>query len=1170
MRAVFIFLFTCASIVLSAQQTPAYQLMRKADSLNMRGFCSDALELARQSIRFLVQDGIKDTSTYANALATEAWAMYQLSNDDETDKQALKKGIEALDLRLNFHRTENHPDVADSYYFLGAVTGFMGNKDAIQLVQKGLDIYGNFRQPHDWDMVRGERFLAFQYVWGENRDKEKANYHIKKSLDAIQKNPNHEAWQLGRILQGAGDVYGVFNYDSSLIYYPLALRQFEIAGYINQHLWVQGCRSKLDVVKEKKRADVHLMNARNLMDMGQIEKAKPSLDSMFAYFRGYPDSSHRSYAYFLKGRWHLLRYDLKTAAAYLDTAIVLSEGFLKYDLTKADQYGDTPNNKSELKDSFNFNLNKSGDSYYLLSYYAMQSLAMKYLSKSDLAKIYRQSAIIHFERIKPFIDKHQMPEAIIRQVALMRENQGNPEGMIMLLHEVLKLSNDIGKDNYYKNAAYTKGETQYNAYTLLASIYQSIQIDSSLKYWLKALEVAKRTYEPLDYNIFTGDTYTSIAALYHQNKDYEKAIEYQYKALTCYERSESGEMNPQTASTLNTLATAIQLNCTANDNPYDKNNAKFSAMFDSIPLLLDRSIRGMQQATQQNKATRFHNIPLQNAYISLGAYYQTRYNFSNDPAYLKKARLYFDTAMQVFDNDPSFKLTVQTGDIDLRSNYAKAAVVHAQCYQVLKDRADAEKAFKYAELSKAALLRVGLQDRVGKYDNVPGALLDEEYTLRYKINRFAENRETDSLLKYTLQLEILLEKIQKDYPNYFAIKYDNSVPTITEVQKKYLDRDQTMVEYFEHGNIWYAFVIRQDTFDIFYLGSQNDLEDQTNLLIETMRQTCRKGKKSPGGKPDMPYPQLVRHYNEAAYELYTNFVEPLNSLMTTRVVVVPSGPLCRVPFQLLLSEKSQYSDRIPSDLAYLIKNYAFSYTYSAKLLDLMKSIPKPVGDREMLPFAAFGPAYINDSNPNLMPLPESMQNANAIAQAMNAPALTGDEATAQLFFNLAEHLRVLMFTGHGDASFTDGDSCRLYFTSKYTDKSGVKKQLKNLGIDNGDLKEIRQRYIMVRDLYSLQMDCDVAVLNACLSAQGQLDGLEGIVGLTRAFVYAGTRSVVSTLWEALDSQSSATILSFFKNLKAGIPKDLALQKAQLENISKGTPCSWGSFIVVGDTRPLKL
>lgn len=1163
MRIIFIFLFVFVSTALSAQQIQAYQLMRKADSQNQQGFCAEAIELAQQSISLLEAQGIKDT-TYANALAIQAWALYQLGNDDA---MALKKGEEAFELRKKFRVTENHPDVADSYYFLGTVKGYMGNKDAIQLVQKGLSINQQLCNPYDWDVVRGERYLGFQYSWDENKNYEKAAYHIKKAMDLIKKNPKREAWQLGRILQGVGDVYKEVQYDSSLIYYPLALQQYRIAGFTTRHLWYQDCISILNTIKEKQRADYHLKKANDLMDIGQIEEAKTSVDTMFAYYRKHSDALYRSYGYYSKGKWHLLNYDLNTSAKYIDTAIILSEMFLKYDLKKAAEYIDTAINKFVLRDSVNINLLKSGDSYYLLSYYATQSLIMGQLGKSGLQSLYRRLSIEHFKRIEKFIDKHQIPEAIIRQVSLMQGSQHKPDSMIILLHKVLRLSNDIGKDNYYKNPIYTKGETQYNAYILLANIYQNIQLDSSLYYWFKALEVAKRTYNPIDYSVVTGNTYTSIASLYHQNKDYEKAIEYLYKALSCYERSESRDMNPQTASTLNTLATEIQLHCIANNNAYDKNSGRFSTVFDSIPLLLDRSIRGMRQAIQQKKATRLHNILLQNAYVSLGGNYRLRYHFSNDPSYLKKARSYVDTAMQVLEKDTILRLTARIGDFDLRTNYANAAVVYAQCYEVLKDRGDAEKAFKYAELSKSAQLRVGMQDRAGKYKNVETSLLDEEYALRFKINKFAENGKTDSLLKYSLQLETLLEKIQKNDPNYFRMKYDNSVPTIEEVQKNLLDKDQTMIEYFEYGNVWYAFVIQQDTFGIIYLGLQNDLKKLTDQLIRAMRQNCRKGGKSPGEAPDMPFPQLVRNYNEAAYELYTHFVEPLNSMLTTRVIVVPSGPLCQVPFQLLLSKKSTHLDRIPDTLAFLVNKYAFSYTYSAKLLDLMKSTPTPYRTQKMLPFAAFGPTYIKDAP--LPPLPESLQNAGVVAQVMNAPILAGDAATAQLFFNLVEHLHVFMFTGHADANFTDGDSCRLYFTKKSIKIAEVKTQLRNLGIDNVYIKEIDQRYIMVRDLYNLQMDCDLAVLDACLSAQGQLEELEGIIGLTRAFVYAGTRSVVSTLWEALDSQSSATILSFFENLKAGMPKDLALQKAQLTNMKKGTPCSWGSFIVVGDTKPLK-
>jgi hypothetical protein len=86
---------------------------------------------------------------------------------------------------------------------------------------------------------------------------------------------------------------------------------------------------------------------------------------------------------------------------------------------------------------------------------------------------------------------------------------------------------------------------------------------------------------------------------------------------------------------------------------------------------------------------------------------------------------------------------------------------------------------------------------------------------------------------------------------------------------------------------------------------------------------------------------------------------------------------------------------------------------------------------------------------------------------------------------------------------------------------------------------------------------------------------EGIISLARAFTMAGARSIVSSLWSVNDRSTPDIMSSFYQYLKAGLPKDVAMQKAKTAFIqSRGHadahPFYWGSFICVGDMRPVSL
>jgi CHAT domain-containing protein len=101
---------------------------------------------------------------------------------------------------------------------------------------------------------------------------------------------------------------------------------------------------------------------------------------------------------------------------------------------------------------------------------------------------------------------------------------------------------------------------------------------------------------------------------------------------------------------------------------------------------------------------------------------------------------------------------------------------------------------------------------------------------------------------------------------------------------------------------------------------------------------------------------------------------------------------------------------------------------------------------------------------------------------------------------------------------------------------------------------------------SLPLDADLVTLSACNTALGRQVSGEGLIGLTRAFQYAGARSVVATLWGISDRSTAGFMTEFYGALRAGQSKDEALRTAQLAQIrsSKPQPFYWAAFQLFGD------
>jgi CHAT domain-containing protein len=204
----------------------------------------------------------------------------------------------------------------------------------------------------------------------------------------------------------------------------------------------------------------------------------------------------------------------------------------------------------------------------------------------------------------------------------------------------------------------------------------------------------------------------------------------------------------------------------------------------------------------------------------------------------------------------------------------------------------------------------------------------------------------------------------------------------------------------------------------------------------------------------------------------------------------------------------------------------------------------------------------------LTPLPATKSEVTAIAELYRGKAATylGDAATEERAKEVAKTPKYLHFASHGllDERFPLNSGLAL------TIPGAVKE-----GQDNGILQawEIFER---------VRINADLVVLSACDTGLGKEMGGEGLVGLTRAFEYAGARSVLASLWSVADETTAALMKRFYSYVKAGRTKDAALRQAQLDLIRGSVvvqdeqasarrfdashPFYWAAFQLYGDWR----
>lgn len=295
--------------------------------------------------------------------------------------------------------------------------------------------------------------------------------------------------------------------------------------------------------------------------------------------------------------------------------------------------------------------------------------------------------------------------------------------------------------------------------------------------------------------------------------------------------------------------------------------------------------------------------------------------------------------------------------------------------------------------------------------------------------------------------------------------------------------------------------------------------------------------------------QLQEAPVDLARSLYRTLIGPVADLVerSERVLILPDGPLHRIPFGALIRD----TDGRQFLAEWKPLHSALSLTVYGTLRSSEGAPSSPA-----TAVIAFGdPRYPKDlaargetrdlilRSPGLRSfdwaaLPYSRREVERIAEVYPGSRLyLGEEATEELAKSVGRDVRVLHFSTHGHLNDRTPLDSALVLTIPESLPAGR---------DNGLLQ--------VWEIFeSVRLDADLVVLSACESALGRELSGEGLIGLTRAFQYAGARSVVASLWKVADQTTAELMARFHHHLAAGLSKDEALRAAQIELIRDPIP-----------------
>jgi tetratricopeptide (TPR) repeat protein/CHAT domain-containing protein len=349
----------------------------------------------------------------------------------------------------------------------------------------------------------------------------------------------------------------------------------------------------------------------------------------------------------------------------------------------------------------------------------------------------------------------------------------------------------------------------------------------------------------------------------------------------------------------------------------------------------------------------------------------------------------------------------------------------------------------------------------------------------------------------------------------------NGVLDVAAIQKL-LDPQTTLIAFFVLDEQTLAFLITHDSFQTTALPvSRKELADQIRAL--------------------RAFATLHNPHPPSAVQLYDWLIAPLEekfSLLTPHLAIVPHDVLHYLPFAALTDGQR-----------YLVDDYALTTLPSASALRFIKENVR----------SAIGPPLIvgNPDVPDLPSLTFAEREARAIGQLYGVTPLIGAAATAAAVHEQAPQAGVLHLAAHGSYNVSDPLESTIALAPTEDGK------------ESGDLT--------VADVYRLNLrTADLVVLSACqtqineVGERSVVSAGDEVVGMTRAFFFAGTPSVIATLWSVDDEATGLLMERFYTHLRVGMGKASALRQAQLDVRAKyPNPYYWSGFVLSGDAGTIQ-
>jgi CHAT domain-containing protein len=691
----------------------------------------------------------------------------------------------------------------------------------------------------------------------------------------------------------------------------------------------------------------------------------------------------------------------------------------------------------------------------------------------------------------------------------------------------------------------------------------------------KALEIYREALEihrALGNQHSVGNTLNNMAYSYGKLGDKQKALEYYLQSLDILRKQEDQSLVPQGLRNLGAIYRQLGDHVKAMEN-------------------LKESLR-MSIATHDSRGEAESLGQIAHAELDQGQLLQA---LKDSEASLTR----FESVRSALTN-PRLRASFSQSGRKTRETHLQ---ILARLHREHPDGGYDSAALLAAEKARARSLLELLGESQAKIrEGVDPALIEQQVALRQTIANKARLQQTLLAGKHTEQqaeesiremdglthqYDQLESTIRTKSPAWTALTAPAPL-TVRDIQQRVLDDDTILLEYTLGDDASFLFVVSSKSLDVIELPKRDDIETAARRVYDLL---IARNRHVAGETPQQTLARVRRaeaDYPQTALELSRMILAPAASRLNgKRLLVVADGALQYVPFASLPDPAGTAGgspqpliathEVVTAPSASVLAQIREDASHRKPAEKLVAIIADPVFTRDDPRMVRKEPAAVNTSSHEM---PADMLRSDITRSAAESglggfERLRFSRQEAQQIARLvpgSEKLTALDFSANRETA-TDTALAQyrmIHFAThgiinnQHPELSGLVLSLVNRQGESVD------GFLRLYDVYNLKLNADLVVLSACQTALGKEMTGEGLVGLTRGFVYAGAPRVVASLWQIDDRVTAELMESFYRGmLVRGERPAEALRSAQLAIWkTKGwdAPYYWAAFTLQGEWK----